>query len=87
MHKNEVLPQGHKSETKEQEGLQGGAPSVAGHTPWAPPMRASQSIMSYLDPLGKAPKGGFPENIPKSTFTIHDDIFQRPFKLKIVVWA
>ena len=41
---NEVLPQGHKSETKEQEGLQGGAPSVAGHTPWGAPMRASQSI-------------------------------------------
>ena len=34
---NEVLPQGHKSETKEQEGLQGGAPSVAGHTPWGAP--------------------------------------------------
>ena len=51
---NEVLPQGHKSETKEQEGLQGGAPSVAGHTPWGAPS------MSSLDLLGKAPKGGFP---------------------------
>src|SRR3989337_3656409 len=35
----------------------------------------------------KAQKGGFPKSNPKSTFTIHDDIFQRPFELKIFMWA
>ena len=28
-----------------------------------------------LDLLSKAPKGGFPKSIPKSTFTIHDSFF------------
>jgi len=33
------------------------------------------------------PKGDFSINIPKSIFTIHDDIFQRPVELKIFMWA
>jgi hypothetical protein len=35
----------------------------------------------------KAQNNGFPKSNPKSTFTIHDDIFQRPFELKIFMWA
>ena len=27
------------------------------------------------------------QKYPKSTFTIHDDIFQRPVELKIFMWA
>ena len=37
--------------------------------------------------LGKYPKRHFSKNIPKSTFTIHDDVFQRLVELKIFVWA
>jgi hypothetical protein len=35
----------------------------------------------------KAPKGGFPKINHKADFTIHDDIFQRPFEPKIFMWA
>ena len=35
----------------------------------------------------KALKVASPRSQAKSTFTIHDDIFQRPFELKIFMWA
>ena len=57
-------------------------------TPSGSPPRGIQSIhVIPLDLLSKAPKGGFPKLSPKSTSTIHDDIFQRPIELKIFMWA
>ena len=44
---NEVLPQGHKGETKEQEGLHEGVHHVAGHTPmWGPKIGSNPSMSS-----------------------------------------
>ena len=57
----EVLPQGPRSETNEQEGPQGGIPHVAGHTPHEGPKKWLLSI--HVIPKifwSKAPKGDFP---------------------------
>ena len=67
--------------------LHGAPPCVAVQTlggpheglPWPP--SPSTSLFT------KALKGGFPKISIKLIFTIHDDIFQRPFELKIFMWA
>ena len=69
------------------EGVQGGPPHVAGHT-WGvgtphvvscPPF-PSRIFLAYSKKM-------LFQKYPKSAFTIHDDIFQRPFELKIFMWA
>jgi hypothetical protein len=35
----------------------------------------------------KAKKGGYPKSNHKADFTIHDDIFMRPFESKIFLWV
>ena len=83
-----VLPQGLRSETKEQEGPQGGEPHVAGHTPMRGPKICSYPSMSSPRSFGAKPqKVAFQKVTIKLIFTIHDDIFQRPFELKIFMWA
>src|SRR3990170_93386 len=67
--------------------LHGGAPPLAGHiggggTPHEVPCPPSPSRR----PFWNFQKGAF-SKISKSVFTIHDDIFQRPFELKIFMWA
>jgi hypothetical protein len=85
---NEVLPQGPRSETKEQEGPQGGIPHVAGHTPMRGPKNGSYPSMSSPRSFGAKPqKVAFHKVTIKLIFTIHDDIFQRPNELKIFMWA
>ena len=88
MHMNEVLPQGPRSETKEQEGPQGGIPHVAGHTPMRGPKNGSYPSMSSPRSFGAKPqKVAFHKVTIKLIFTIHDDIFQRLIELKIFMWA
>ena len=53
---NEVLPQGPRSETKEQEGPQGGIPHVAGHTPMRGPKKAPIHPCHPQDLLEQSPK-------------------------------
>ena len=80
--------QGYKGETMEQEGLQGGATFLAGHTPWGAPMRASQSIHVIPRSFKQKPKRmAFQQISKKLIFTIHDDIFQRLIELKKFMWA
>ena len=71
-------------------GVPCGAPwcstSLAGH-PWGVPMRSLLAPQSLLEAFLENFKMGFSTKIPKSTFTIHDDIFQRPVELKIFMWA
>ena len=87
-HMNEVLPQGHRSETKEQEGLHGGSPHVAGHPQWVPPKGDPIHPCHTPRSFGaKAQKCGFPKSNPKSTFTIHEDIFLRPLNPKLFLCA
>jgi hypothetical protein len=88
MHMNEVLPQGPRSETKEQEGPQGGIPHVAGHTLMRGPKNGSYPSMSSPRSFGAKPqKVAFHKVTIKLIFTIHDDIFQRLIELKIFMWA
>ena len=70
-----------------QVGHHGGAPPLAGHPCGAPPkgVPSPQAFSKIF--WTKSTKGGFPKNIPKSTFTIHEDIFQRPLIPKIFLWA
>ena len=76
MHMNEVLPQGPRSETNEQEGPQGGIPHVAGHTPMRGPKNGSYPSMSSPRYFGAKPqKVAFHKVTIKLIFTIHDDIF------------
>ena len=76
MHMNEVLPQGPRSETKEQEGPQGGIPHVAGHTLMRGPKNGSYPSMSSPRSFGAKPqKVAFHKVTIKLIFTIHDDIF------------
>ena len=87
-HMNEVLPQGHRSETKEQEGLHGGSPHVAGHPQWVPPKGDPIHPCHTPRSFGaKAQKCGFPKSNPKSTFTINEDIFLRPLNPKLFLCA
>ena len=72
---DEALPQGHNGETKEQEGLQGGAPSVAGHTPWGAPMRASQSIHVIPRSFGIKPKQVAFQKVTQKALSLFTMIF------------
>src|SRR3989337_4504698 len=67
--------------------LHGGAPLLAGH-PWGgtPPHEGPCPPSPSRRPFWNFQKGAFPK-ISKSVFTIHDAIFQRPFELKIFMWA
>ena len=56
-------------------------------TPWGAPMRGLLAPQSLLEAFLEISKKVFFHKYPKSTFTIHDDIFQRPVELKIFMWA
>ena len=79
--------QGQKGKAKGHVELQGGAPHVAGHTPRGPPKGALIHPCHPKISWDKAQNNGFPKSNTKSTFTIHDDILQRPVELKIFMWA
>ena len=82
-----VLPKDLKGETKEQGGLHEGVHHVAGHTlMWGPKIGPYPSMSSPRSFGAKPQKVAFQKK-PKSTFTIHDDIFQRLIELKIFMWA
>ena len=65
---NEVLPQGPRSETKEQEGPQGGIPHVAGHTPMRGPKNGSYPSMSSPRSFGAKPQKVAFHKYPKKHF-------------------
>ena len=64
-----------------------GAPPPWPATLGGSPMRSLLAPQSLLEAFLEISKKGFSTKIPKSTFTIHDDIFQRPVELKIFMWA
>ena len=85
---NEVLPQGPRSETKEQEGPQGGDTPCGRPHPHEGPKKWLLSI--HVIPkifAAKPQKVAFHKVTIKLIFTIHDDIFQRLIELKIFMWA
>ena len=60
--------------------------------PWpatlgGPPTWGCLGSQALLEGFLELSKKVFFLKIPKSTFTIHDDIFQRPVELKIFMWA
>ena len=66
--------------------LHGGAPPLAGHSR-GPPTWGCLGSQALLEAFWEKSQKVLSIKIPKSTFTIHDDIFQRPVELKIFMWA
>ena len=56
-------------------------------TPWGPPTWGCLGSQGLLEAFWEKSQKVLSIKIPKSTFTIHDDIFQRPVELKIFMWA
>ena len=73
---NEVLPQGHKSETKEQEGLHEGVHHVAGHNlMWGPKNGPNPSMSSPRSFGAKPQKVAFHKVVQKALSLFTATIF------------
>ena len=72
---NEVLPQGPRSETNEQEGPQGGIPHVADHTPMRGPKNGFQNDSGILQELSGMCQNQFDLMVyPETTFRYHRNL-------------
>ena len=72
---NEVLPQGPRSETNEQEGPQGGIPHVADHTPMRGPKNGFQNDSGILQELSGMCRNQFDLMVyTETTFRYHPNL-------------